>query len=133
MNQYMLDTNICIYIIKQQPPKVFKKFQSLQIGQVCISAITFSEMQYGISNSSRPEKNQAALDAFLAPINILDYPANAAKTYGNIRAELKSKGQLIGANDLLIAAHALCSNLILVTNNEKEFNRVDGLNIENWT
>ena len=131
--RFLLDTNICIYIIKKSPLAVFAKFQKLRVGQICISAITLSEMQYGISNSSKPQKNQTALDSFLAPINVLDYPANASETYGNIRTDLKTKGQLIGANDLLIAAHAKSQNLILVTNNVKEFNRVDGLHLENWT
>ena len=130
--QYMLDTNICIYIIKQQPPKVFRKFQALNIGQVSISAITYSEMQYGISNSSQPDRNQTALNAFLAPIHILDYPSDASPVYGKIRTDLKRKGQIIGANDLLIATHALSLGVTLVTNNVKEFKRIKKLHIENW-
>ena len=132
MIQYMLDTNICIYIIKQKPQKVFDYFNNLKVGQVCISAITFSEMQFGIANSSMPEKNQEALNQFLAPIDILDYPAEASPIYGELRAKLKACGKLIGSHDMLIAAHALCQSLVLVTNNTQEFSRVAGLQYENW-
>lgn len=132
MMQYMLDTNICIYIIKKQPANVFQKFESLTVGQVCISAIAFSELQFGISNSSAPEHNQSVLNEFLGPIEILEYPSIAAPVYGQIRASLKKKGCMIGANDMLISAHALSQSITLVTNNTKEFQRVDGLKVENW-
>ena len=132
MIQYMLDTNICIYIIKQKPQKVFDRFNTLKVGQVCISAITFSEMQFGISHSSLPEKNQKALNKFLAPVEILDYPAEASPIYGELRTKLQASGELIGPHDMLIAAHAMSQNLVLVTNNTKEFSRLAGLKYENW-
>lgn len=89
-------------------------------------------MQFDISNSSKPEQNQEALNKFLAPIEILDYPAEASPTYGELRATLKASGKIIGANDMLLAAHAISQSLILVTNNTKEFSRVSGLKYENW-
>ena len=132
MKRYILDTNICIYLIKKRPAKVFEKFQQCQIGQICISAITLSELELGVSNSAQPQKNQMALYQFLIPIDILDYPCGAAQYYGELRSHLKQRGSPIGANDLLIAAHALSLNIPIVTNNTKEFNRVPNLQIENW-
>lgn len=128
----MLDTNICIYIIKTKPIKVFQAFQALNVGDVCISSITFAELQYGVYKSQFPERNKIALINFLAPIDILPFSGKAASLYGEIRAELEHKGQIIGAYDLLIAAHALSENLLLVTNNTKEFNRIPNLRLENW-
>ena len=128
----MLDTNICIYIIKEKPRKVLEKFQSLDIGDICISMITFAELEYGIEKSNYPDKNRTALTSFLAPIEILPFSQKAAIQYGEIRAKLESQGKIIGAYDLMIGAHAKAENLILVTNNEKEFNRISQLSIENW-
>ena len=130
---YLLDTNICIYLIKKQPLKVLEKFRTLVPGTVAISAITHAELQYGIMKSSRPEKNSKALDRFLTPLAILDFDYQAAIEYGEIRATLEKKGTPIGPLDTLIAAHALSLNLTLVTNNEKEFSRISDLRIENWT
>jgi len=130
--KYMLDTNICIYIIKEKPRKVLEKFQTLDIGDICISMITFAELEYGIEKSNYPDKNRTALTSFLAPIEILPFSQKAAIQYGEIRAKLESQGKIIGAYDLMIGAHAKAENLILVTNNEKEFNRISQLSIENW-
>ena len=131
--RYLLDTDICIYIIKRSPADVFEHFKQLQVGDVGISAITFCELQYGVAKSSKPEKNQWALSEFLGPVEVLDFPSAAAIGFGDIRARLKNAGTPIGNYDLLIAAHALQLNLTLVTNNTREFERVPGLRIENWT
>lgn len=128
----MLDTNICIYIIKNKPPKVLKKFSKVDPKDVCISSITSSELWYGVNKSSSFEKNAIALEEFLSPLTILEYDETDSKSYGKVRSELEKKGQIIGSMDLLIAAHALSRNLKLVTNNTKEFKRVNGLSIENW-
>lgn len=130
--KYMLDTNICIYIIKKKPIKVFQAFHLLNVGDVCISSITFAELQYGVHKSQQQDRNRIALFNFLAPIEILPFSSKAASLYGEIRAHLENKGKIIGAYDLLIAAHALSENLILITNNTKEFNRIPKLNLQNW-
>ncbi len=131
--EYLLDTNICIYIIKKKPTLVFDKFRSLSIGSIAISSITLAELQFGIMKSSNPDKNQEALDKFLTPIEILDFGFYATIEYGKIRAELERKGTPIGPLDTLIASHAKSLDLTLVTNNVREFERIDGLKIENWT
>ncbi|MDA3926380.1 MAG: type II toxin-antitoxin system VapC family toxin [Kiritimatiellae bacterium] len=130
--RYMLDTNICIYIIKQSPPSVYERFQNLRIGDIGVSAITFYELQFGIAKSQRPKQNQLALTEFLAPLEILDLPAEAAPIFGELRAFLQKQGTPIGNYDLLIAAHALHLGATLITNNVNEFERVPSLNIENW-
>jgi tRNA(fMet)-specific endonuclease VapC len=131
--KYMLDTNICIYIIKKKPGKVLQTFQALNVGDVCISAITFAELQYGVYKSQQQKRNKVALLNFLTPIEILPFTDKAMSLYGEIRADLEKRGQIIGAYDLLIAAHALSENLVLVTNNTKEFNRIPKLRLQNWT
>jgi len=131
--EYLLDTNICIYIIKRKPLKVLERFNNLTIGALGVSSITVAELQYGIMKSSNPEKNQEALDKFLTPLEIIDFDFTATKEYGKIRADLEKKGTPIGPLDTLIASHALSLDLTLVTNNEKEFERIAGLKIENWT
>ena len=130
--RYLLDTNTCIYVIKRSPPQVYKRLRKLRIGEVGISAITFCELQFGVTNSSKPDKNQLALTEFLAPLEVLDFPSAAAVTFGDVRLRLKRAGTPIGSYDLLIAAHALEQGLTLVTNNLKEFKRVPGLELENW-
>ncbi len=130
--KYMLDTNICIYIIKEKPKKVISKFQALDIGDVCISAITFAELQYGVEKSKYPERNRVALSGFLALIEILPFSEQASSEYGRIRANLERQGNIIGPHDLMIGAHALSEKLILVTNNTKEFKRISNLSLENW-
>jgi tRNA(fMet)-specific endonuclease VapC len=131
--EYILDTNICIYIIKKRPINVFEKFRSLSVGSIGISSITLAELQFGIMKSSNPEKNQEALDKFLIPLEIIDFGVNATIEYGKIRADLEKNGTPIGPLDTLIASHAKSLDLILVTNNEREFERIVGLKIENWT
>ena len=128
----MLDTNICIYIIKQKPPDVIERFYQTEISQIGISSITLSELFYGVSKSSKPEQNQIALTQFMAPLYILSYDDEAAQYYGLLRAYLEKQGRPIGSLDMLIAAHALSTNCVLVTNNEKEFSRVPNLKIDNW-
>ena len=128
----MLDTNICIYIIKRKPQAVLDRFLRAKISQIGISSITLSELLYGVSKSSRPEQNQIALTQFLAPLEILSYDDQAAQFYGDLRAHLEKKGTPIGSLDMLIAAHALAVPCALVTNNEKEFNRVPNLKVANW-
>ncbi len=132
MIKYMLDTNICIYIIKKKPADIIERFRQTQISQIGISSITLSELEYGIVKSSKPDQNQFALAQFLAPLEILPYGDEAAQQYGRLRAFLEKQGTPIGSLDMLIAAHALSIDSILVTNNEKEFNRAPNLNIDNW-
>src|SRR4030042_3730058 len=130
--KYLLDTNICIYIIKKKPQDVINKLSKIDINDVGISSITLSELEYGIEKSSNPNKNRIALIEFLSIMEIYNYNDIAAKEYGIIRTDLEKKGQIIGSMDLLIAAHAKSMEVILVTNNEYEFKRVKGLIIENW-
>jgi tRNA(fMet)-specific endonuclease VapC len=130
--KYLLDTNICIYIIRKKPIGVIEKLQSLEISEVGISSITLSELEFGVEKSGNPLKNKLALIKFLAPIDILDFDDHAAQHYGKIRAFLESKGTPIGPLDTLIAAHALAIGCVLVTNNTKEFERVNNLPIEDW-
>lgn len=130
--KYMLDTNICIYIIKEKPQKVINKFKTLDIGDVCISSITLAELEYGVEKSDYKEKNKVALAGFLSSIEILPFSDKAASEYGKIRANLERQGNIIGAYDLMIGAHALSENITLVTNNMKEFQKIDNLSLENW-
>lgn len=131
--KYMLDTNMCIYIIKKHPPKVLKKFQTLELGDVCISSITLAELMYGVHKSHHQQKNKIALEWFSAPLDIAPFDGDTADHYGKIRAYLEKKGTPIGSLDMMIAAHALSLNLILVTNNTKEFSRIPELQLEDWT
>jgi len=130
--RYLLDTNTCIYIIKRSPPSVYARFERLRVGDVGISAITYCELQFGVAKSANPGQNQAALTEFLAPIEALDFPSEAAPVYGELRARLMRRGTPIGNYDLLIGAHALHLGAILVTNNKREFSRIPRLAIENW-
>ena len=131
--KFLLDTNICIYIIKKKPEKVLKKFKTFKPGDIAISNITVAEMYYGIEKSRRPAENLIALLEFLQPLIKIDFSIDDAHHYGRIRYGLESKGKPIGAMDLLIASQALARNLVLVTNNEKEFKRIKNITIENWT
>jgi tRNA(fMet)-specific endonuclease VapC len=133
MAVFMLDTDISSYIMKRSNDAVLRKLRTVAVSDVCISAITRSELLYGVEVSPRRQRDQAALDAFLRYVQTLDYPGEAALDYGQIRADLKLNGTMIGANDLLIAAHARCLGFTLVTNNTREFGRVRGLKMENWT
>jgi tRNA(fMet)-specific endonuclease VapC len=129
----MLDTNICIYIIKRQPAGVLKHFLEYQVGDIGISSITLSELRYGIAKSKHREKNAKALQEFMIPLDVAPYDEEAALVYGDIRATLEKEATPIGAMDMLIAAHALSRGAILVTNNTREFGRVPGLTIADWT
>ena len=130
--KYLLDTNIIAYIIKKRPVEVFDKLQSVEWEEVAISSIVVAELWFGVAKSQHKEQNKIALENFLAPFTILDFDTKAAEQYAFVRVDLEAKGTIIGANDLLIAAHALSQELILVTNNVKEFGRVENLKIENW-
>ncbi len=129
----ILDTNICIYIIKQQPATVLKHFLEYQVGDIGISAITLSELRYGAAKSAHHEKNSKALDEFIIPLEVASFDEDAAHVYGDIRANLEKAGMPIGAMDMLIAAHAISLGIPLVTNNIREFARIPSLNIVDWT
>jgi tRNA(fMet)-specific endonuclease VapC len=130
--QYLLDTNICIYLIKQKPQKVIEKFQTLTISDIGISSITVAELEYGVAKSLQQEKNRAALLQFLLPLEIIEFNQGSATIYGSIRSDLESRGLVIGAMDMLIASHALSLGVTLVTNNVREFSRIPALSLENW-
>ena len=130
--KYMLDTNMCIYIIKKHPEKVFKKFTKLDVGDVCISSITLAELMYGVQKSHHHQQNKVALAEFTSPLEVMSFDEEAAAHYGHIRAYLEKKGIPIGSLDMMISAHAKCIDSILVTNNKKEFSRIPHLKIENW-
>jgi len=129
---YMLDTNICIYVIKRKFESVLEKIKENRVFGISISSITLSELEYGVANSMYPEKNSIALLEFLSEINIVPYDEFAAKEYGIVKTDLKRRNCIIGPLDTLIAAHAKSLNSTLVTNNMKEFSRVQGLKLENW-
>lgn len=128
----MLDTNICIYLIKQKPASVLTHFEQYQLGEIAISSITVAELQFGVSNSQKQQQNQTAFDLFLAPLEIVDFDVRAARVYGRIRTHLTKQGTPIGAYDMLIAAHAQSLDVTLVTNNLREFSRIPNLRLENW-
>jgi tRNA(fMet)-specific endonuclease VapC len=130
--KYMLDTNICIALIKRKPPKILRRFHSLAVGDVGISTITLGELRYGTAKSQSAEKNLQALEEFLLPLEIADFDENAAFAYGPVRADLEKAGTPIGSLDTQIGAHALSLDIVLVTNNTKEFRRIKGLRVENW-
>jgi len=130
--RYMLDTNICIYVARQQPPHMLARFERLEPGEAVISVITWGELRYGAEKSNQREKVLSLLDEFSALVPVAPLPDTAGQSYGVIRAALEKSGAPIGNNDLWIAAHARASNLTLITNNEREFKRVAGLKLENW-
>jgi tRNA(fMet)-specific endonuclease VapC len=129
----MLDTNICIYIGKNHPPEVKARFEKLKPGQVVISAITYGELHYGASKSTQRAKALMRLEALVQDIPVEGLDAHVAEAYGEVRAALEKQGRPIGNNDLWIGAHAWAAGLILATNNEREFKRIPGLAVENWT
>ena len=133
MPVYMLDTDISSYIMKRNNAMVLQRLQMVSMGDLAISAITKGELMFGVEVSPRMPQDRLALEGYLKHVEVLDYPADAAQHYGEIRATLKAAGTMIGANDLLIAAHARSLGLTLVTNNTREFGRVEGLKLENWT
>jgi tRNA(fMet)-specific endonuclease VapC len=130
--KYLLDTDTCIFIIRKRPQNVFDELRRQRIGAVGISSITYSELCHGAYKSAHPQKNLRALEGFVAPLEVLPYDAGIAATYGKVRRNLEEKGLPIGPLDQLIAAHALSLRLILVTNNTREFERVEGLHVVNW-
>ncbi len=133
MIRYMLDTNICIHIIRDRPEPVCRKLSHVAVGEVAISSIVSAELWYGVAYSERKKQNEAALRDFLEYVDVLAWPKEAGPVYGRIRAELKKRGNLIGAMDPLIAAHSVYLDAVLVTENTKEFRRVPDLRIENWS
>ena len=133
MIHYMLDTDICSYIIRERPVEVFEYFETLKMEQLCISVVTYAELIYGVEHSSSKKINRSIVDQFVKHLSIIDWDKKAAEHYGNIRELLQVKGNVIGAMDMMIAAHARSQKMILVTNNERHFKRVPKLKVENWT
>jgi tRNA(fMet)-specific endonuclease VapC len=131
MLKYMLDTNIVIYVIKRRPIEVLATFNK-HVGQLCISSITLAELLHGVEKSTQIEHNLRQVEDFVSRLDVLEYASKAAAHYGDIRANLERKGTPIGVNDLHIAGHARSEGLILVTNNLKEFERIEALRLENW-
>lgn len=131
--KFLIDTNICIYLMNNRSSELIQKFKSIEIGQIGISSITISELYYGMAKSWNQGSNQKRLEEFLVPFEILAYDEIASKHYGEIRYDLEKRGEVIGPLDLLIAAHALSRDLVLVTNNEKKFQRIQQLKVENWS
>jgi tRNA(fMet)-specific endonuclease VapC len=131
--RFMLDTDTCSYIMKRSYDVLLKRLRKTPVSDVCISVITKSELLYGVEVSPRRQQDEAALDEFLRYVEVLDFPDEAASHYAEIRAYLKSRGKMIGANDLFIAAHARNLGLTLITNNTREFARIPELKVENWT
>ena len=130
--KYMLDTNICIFIIKQKPENVLKRFLQLEPGDICISSITYAELVHGVEKSQARGKNRLALTIFLSEIQIMPCDDLAAQVYGKVKTDLQKKGTVIGPFDTLIAAHAKSLHLVLITNNTREFARVEELELEDW-
>lgn len=129
---YLLDSNICIYIINKNPEQVVKRIKSLKPHQIKLSSISIAELEYGVSKSNNRENNRKALVRFASAFDILEFDDNDAEVYGLIRADLEKKGQVIGPYDMLIAAQAISRDLTLVTNNTYEFSRILSLKLENW-
>ena len=132
MTMYLLDTNICIYVINGRSPKIVDTFKSLPLGEIALSAVTLAELEYGASKSAHRDRNRLMLIGFASPFRILPFEDRDAEIFGILRAHLERAGTPIGPYDLQIAAQALARNCRLVTNNVREFERIPGLNIENW-
>jgi len=130
--KYLIDTNICIYIMNQRDISLIQKFKKLTVGDVGISSITLSELNYGVYKSSNVSINKVRLEEFLMPLEVSAYDEKSSVIYGQIRSQLEKKGQIIGPYDMLIASHAISEGLILITNNEKEFKRIKKLKYKNW-
>jgi tRNA(fMet)-specific endonuclease VapC len=130
--RFLLDTNICIHIRRQRPPGVLGRFQRLKPGEAVLSVITYGELVYGVEKSQFREQATKQLTELAGLVPIMALPLQAGEFYGAIRAVLEAKGEMIGNNDLWIAAHAKAAGLTLVTNNEREFRRIHGLKIQNW-
>lgn len=130
--RFLLDTNICIYVRRQKPERVLRRFRALRQGEAALSVITFGELLYGAAKSVQRAEALERLEELAHLLPVLPLPEAAAEAYGIMRAELERKGEMIGNNDLWIAAHAKAAGLTLVTNNEREFRRVRGLKLQNW-
>jgi tRNA(fMet)-specific endonuclease VapC len=130
--RYLLDTNICIYLRQNQPPEVIERFRQLQPGEAVLSVITYGELAYGAERSRQRSQALESLARLVSLLPVLSLPEDVGAAYGEIRTALESRGEMIGGNDLWIAAHARAAGLILVTNNEREFRRVPGLKLQNW-
>jgi tRNA(fMet)-specific endonuclease VapC len=130
--RFLLDTNICIYIRRQRPPAVLARFQRLKPGEAVLSVITYGELVYGVGKSQFRAQAMMQLAELAGLMPVMDLPSRAGQFYGAIRAALEAKGETIGNNDLWIAAHAKAAGLTLITNNEREFRRVEGLKTQNW-
>ena len=128
----MLDTNICIAIVRRRPPQALKRFTAYKVGDIGISWVTLAELEFGAAKSQHLEKNQAALDEFVLPLEIANFDREAARVYGQVRATLEKKGTPIGSLDMLIGAHALALGATLATNNTREFSRIKGLSVVDW-
>jgi len=131
--KFMLDTNICIYLIKQKNPKILGHLKRHSVGDIGISSITFAELQYGVAKSQHIQKNRQALSEFILPLEIALFDEMAAETYGGVRASLENTGSPIGSMDTLIGSHAMSLGITLVTNNIREFRRIKGLRVADWT
>ena len=133
MLRYMLDTDICSYVMKRSHDPLLKRLQKVPVNDVCISVVTKSELLYGVEVSPQQRQDEAALNAFLGYVEVLEFPDKASSHYAQIRAHLKKSGTMIGGNDLFIAAHARSLGITLVTHNTREFSRVPKLAVEDWT
>ena len=130
--RYFLDTNICIYIMRSASQKVMMRLSQYAPADLGISTIVLSELEYGVAKSTHVDRNRRKLDVFLSAFTIVPYDSAAAQAYGRIRADLQKSGNLIGREDMMIAAHAVAANVTLITNNEREFGRIPALTVENW-
>ena len=130
--ELMLDTNVCLYLIKEHPPSVVERFATHAVGDIGISVMTLAELEYGVSKSGRPARNREALDQFISPLEVAPFDRQATAAYGKLRTTLEKKGRTIGSMDLLIAAHALSLHVRLITRNSRVFGRVPGLRVEDW-
>lgn len=133
MKRYMLDTDMCSYIIRERPESVRQRFKTLAMEQLCVSVVTYAELIYGVERSSSKRVNRPVIEDFVRHLDVMDWDTEAADQYGVIRAKLEAAGTLIGAMDMMIAAHAKSIKGVLVTNNQKHFTKVKGLKIANWT
>jgi len=131
--KYMLDTNICIYLIKQKTEKVIRHFKAHSVGDIGISSITLAELRFGAEKSQQVEKNRQALDEFILPLEIADFDERAAESYGKVRTLLEKEGKPIGSMDMLIGAHALSLKVTLITNNTREFKQIKHLKVADWS
>jgi len=132
MNLYMLDTDICSYIIRERPVQVLEHFKQVEMEQLCISVVTYAELIFGVEHSSSKKVNRAIIDDFVQHLSIISWDEEAAEHYGKIRAYLQAKGKVIGSMDMMIAAHARSQGMTVVTNNDRHFKRVPKLTVENW-